>query len=133
MKHLQPFNSFNENLTESDVDINIISQAIGLLKNPHNEQVGSPIQFTSNKVLNKESIQILEQMAKGNKPSEDELKKIGPLLEFLFELQERAEKDKGVQVWLAKYQNDGAKSVNLIDPIKSILKPKREKDPLFGK
>lgn len=132
MKHLKPFNIYNENLTDGDVDITTITQAIGLLKNPPNEAIGAPAQFLTNKILNKETIDILEGMVRGNKPSENDLKKIGPLLDFMGELQDRSEKDDSIQVWLAKYQNDGSKSVNLIDPIKSTLKQKREKNPLFG-
>jgi hypothetical protein len=132
LKHLKPFNIFNENITEGEVDITIIAQAIGLLKNPPNEAIGAPAEFLTNKILNKETIQILEGMAKGTKPNENDLKKIGPFLEFMDELQDRSEKDSSVQVWLAKYQKDGSKSVNLMDPIKSTLKQNREKNPLFG-
>ena len=131
MKHLIGFEIFNEGLGGDESNQQMIIQAIGALKNPPNEVLGTP-KFNLGDQASKEMISILKEMLKTKDRNGSDMEKVSEILNFISELHERSKKDQSVVTWLDKYQKDGQKETVMLSPVKKMF-PNREKDPLFGK
>lgn len=127
MKYLR---KFNEKFLFDDVDEKILHQALGLLKNPKNEILGSSDVFELTNV--NRLMSILKSMFKGIEPNKSDMELVEPVLQFIIELNERSTKDQSVVINLNKFQKDGEKEMGVISKVKNVF-PERQRNPLMGK
>jgi hypothetical protein len=127
MKYLK---KFNEKISFDGIDEKILHQALGLLKNPKNEILGSTNVFKTSDIS--QITEILKDMFKGVEPDKSNMVLVEPVLQFIMDLNERSKKDQSVVVNLNKFQKDGEKEMGVMSKVKELF-PKREKNPLMGK